>query len=153
MWELLLKITNKNESGFVERSSIVLPLTDVTPSMTWACFANIPKPIAASIPWRADEGKNSLRAPKRKSPNKNIIIPDITTAAKVYKYPWYKSPDPSVFTENSSTTTRPLPGPVIVNLEPPIIEQITPPTIEARTPEIGGASEAIAKPRARGRAT
>ena len=41
----------------------------------------------------------------------------------------------------------------IVRFDPPKIEQIIPPTIEAITPAIGGASEAIARPKPRGRAT
>lgn len=144
---------NKKESGILERTSIVEPFISVIPIITWACFASMPIPIAASIPWSADEGKNSLKAPKRKRPNKNIKIPEKTTAANVNKYPWYRFPSPKEFIENKRTTTRPLPGPVIVSFDPPKIEQIIPPTIEAITPEIGGASEAIANPRARGSAT
>ena len=51
------------------------------------------------------------------------------------------------------TTTKPLPGPVIVTLDPPKIAQIIPPTIAAMIPEIGGAPDANAKPRPKGKAT
>ena len=51
------------------------------------------------------------------------------------------------------TTTKPLPGPVIVTLEPPKIAQTTPPTIAAIIPEIGGAPDAKANPKPRGKAT
>ena len=46
----------------------------------------------------------------------------------------------------NKTITKPLPGPVIVNCEPPKRATTVPPTIEAITPEIGGASEAMARP-------
>ena len=40
-------------------------------------------PIAASIPCRAVEGKNSLRLPSLKSPKRKSNIPEIIIAAKV----------------------------------------------------------------------
>ena len=53
----------------------------------------------------------------------------------------------------NKTITKPLPGPVIVNCEPPKTATTVPPTIEAITPEIGGASEAMARPNPSGNAT
>jgi hypothetical protein len=55
--------------------------------MTWTCLARIPIPIAASMPWSAEAGKNSLSAPKRKRPKRKMRIPEITTAARVNRYP------------------------------------------------------------------
>ena len=52
----------------------------------------------------------------------------------------------------STTTTNPLPGPVIVTFDPPKIATIVPPTTAAITPDIGGAPEANAKPKPNGRA-
>ena len=73
-------------------------------------------------------------------------------AAKVYKKPWCISPFPSVVIAANITTTKPLPGPVIVTLEPPIRETTVPPTMAAMIPEIGGAPDAKAKPKPKGSA-
>ena len=53
----------------------------------------------------------------------------------------------------SNTITKPFPGPVMVNCEPPNKATTDPPTIAAITPAIGGASEAIARPSPKGKAT
>jgi hypothetical protein len=52
----------------------------------------------------------------------------------------------------SNTMTIPLPGPVMVTCDPPNIATIIPPATDAITPEIGGASEANARPNPKGRA-
>ncbi len=52
----------------------------------------------------------------------------------------------------STATTRPLPGPVMVTWDPPKMATITPPTIAAITPDMGGAPEAMAKPKPKGKA-
>ena len=53
---------------------------------------------------------------------------------------------------DTTTTTKPFPGPVIVTLEPPKIAVTIPPIIAAIIPEIGGAPEAKAKPKPNGNA-
>jgi hypothetical protein len=50
------------------------------------------------------------------------------------------------------TITRPFPGPVMVRCDPPRIETTIPPAMAAIIPAIGGASEAIAKPKPKGNA-
>ena len=62
------------------------------------------------------------------------------------------SPLPKTVIADRITTTNPFPGPVIVTLEPPIKETTTPPTIAAMMPEIGGAPEAMARPKPKGSA-
>ena len=62
------------------------------------------------------------------------------------------SPFPKTVIADKITTTRPFPGPVMVTLEPPIKETTIPPTIAAIIPEIGGAPEAKASPKPKGRA-
>ena len=62
------------------------------------------------------------------------------------------SPFPKTVIAERITTTRPFPGPVMVTLEPPIKETTIPPTIAAIIPEIGGAPEANASPKPKGRA-
>ena len=54
--------------------------------------------------------------------------------------------------EAGKKSANPLPGPVIVTLEPPRIDTRIPPTTAAIIPEIGGASLAIASPSPSGRA-
>jgi hypothetical protein len=50
------------------------------------------------------------------------------------------------------TITRPFPGPVMVRCDPPNIDTTIPPAMAAIIPAIGGASEAMAKPRPKGKA-
>ena len=70
----------------------------------------------------------------------------------MYKKPSCISPSPRVVIAARITTTNPFPGPVMVTLEPPIKETTIPPTMAAIIPEIGGAPEAKANPKPRGRA-
>ena len=71
----------------------------------------------------------------------------------MYKYPSYIFPSPRMVIALKITTTKPLPGPVIVTLDPPKIVHINPPTMAAMIPEIGGAPDAKAKPNPKGKAT
>ena len=57
------------------------------------------------------------------------------------------SPSPNVNMAEKTTITRPLPGPVIVRLDPPKRATTEPPTIAEIIPAMGGAPEAIARPR------
>jgi hypothetical protein len=82
-----------------------------------------------------------------------IITPEKIIAAKAYKYPSCKFPLPKTVMAPKTATTKPFPGPVIVTFPPPNTETIIPPTIAEITPEIGGAPEAIANPKPRGKAT
>ena len=52
----------------------------------------------------------------------------------------------------SNTITNPFPGPAMVTCEPPKIETTTPPATAAIIPASGGASDAIASPKPRGKA-
>ena len=83
--KLIVRFENKKDkvSGIFDRTLKGVPFTEVTPNITCNCFAKIPIPIAANIPWRDEEGKNSLNAPSLKTPNKNIKIPEKTIAAIV----------------------------------------------------------------------
>jgi hypothetical protein len=54
--------------------------------------------------------------------------------------------------EERTTITRPFPGPVMVRCDPPNTETTIPPAMAAMIPAIGGASEAMAKPRPKGKA-
>ena len=139
--------------GIVNKSSTVLPLESVKPNITWNCFARIPRPIAASIPCKAEEGKNSPIAPNLNNPKNIRKAPEKIIAARVYKYPAYRSSPPNIAIDDKTTTTRPLPGPVIVNCDPPKIAHTIPPIIAAIIPEMGGAFEAKARPKPRGSAT
>ena len=139
-------------SGTCKSSSIILPFAAVLPNITCICFAKIPIPIAANIPCIAEEGKKSPKEPILKKPRIINKTPEITMAAKVYRKPCCISPFPSVVIAAKITTTKPLPGPVIVTLEPPINETTVPPTMAAIIPEIGGAPDAKAKPKPRGSA-
>ena len=65
----------------------------------------------------------------------------------------YRSSPPNIAIDDKTTTTRPLPGPVIVNCDPPKTAHTIPPIIAAIIPEMGGAFEAKARPKPRGSAT
>ena len=80
-----MRFENKKDkvSGIFDKTPKGEPFTEVMPNITCSCFAKIPIPIAANIPWSDEEGKNSLNPPSLKTPNKNINTPENTIAARV----------------------------------------------------------------------
>lgn len=124
----------------------------IMPNHDMELLGKYPKPMAESIPSMADAGKKSANLPIFKNPKRSMKTPENTMAANVNRYPWYRSPLAKVDMAPNNTMNKPLPGPVMVTLEPPRTDTTIPPTTAAMIPEIGGASLAIANPSPSGRA-
>ena len=117
------------------------------PSRWGNCFRIRMRPIADSRPWMTLEGKKEAMNPARHKPKATCIKPAITTASRK------PSSEPSVAICAATTAVRPAAGPLTLVWDPLRKPTTTPPMMPAMRPEIGGAPEARATPRHRGKAT
>ncbi len=135
---------------------IIWPLK-VTPSSEWICLDMMMMPIPANMPCTTLNGNMLVSLPILANPMRIWIPPQTTPTASAYRKPAATSTVPSGVMPNSCTAPytmaiRPAAAPLMVTKEPPNREPSMPPRKPVITPAMGGAPEAIAMPRLKGKA-